>query len=219
MNALSALDPAGFFQAWQAVRLANPDLKPMGAAGLQQAGLIWRKWLAFCRAHDVAWDAARSADITRFCQAIGPRSQSKKTLPVTLRRYWRVLRDLYAHALATGAVAVNPAEDAKRAATERVPSLALPMNMWRALREGLPSGHAFKDRRNRLALLLMMRAALTERKMDSFGLNHKGVREPGSTPAKSFQACQQQVPGMVEKNALLWRWHCLGSVVKVAQTA
>ncbi|MFZ3141633.1 site-specific integrase [Polaromonas sp.] len=165
MADVTALDPAAFFKSWQAARLDNQDLKPMGAAGLQQAELIWRKWLAFCAANAVAWDAAQSTDITRFTQAIGPRSKSKKTSPVTLRRYWRVLHDLYAHALATGAVALNPAEDAKPAATERVPSLALPMNMWIALREGLSSGHTFKERRNRLALLLMMRAALTVREI------------------------------------------------------
>ena len=169
MSDVIAADPAAFFASWQAARLARADLKPMGAAGLAQAALVWRHWLAFCTAHGVAWDAAQSADIARFCQAIGPRSSLKKTSPVTRRRYWRVLRDLYAHALASRLVAVNPAEGAQPPATERVPSLALSAPMWAALHKGLyegfPGGDDFKARRNRLALLLMMRAALTVREI------------------------------------------------------
>jgi len=169
MSDSSASDPGAFFASWQAARLASKDLKPMGAAGLTQAALVWRHWLAFCTVHGVAWDEARSVDIARFCQAISPRSSVKKTSPVTLRRYWRVLRDLYAHALVVGLVAVNPAEGAQPPATERVPSLALSLPMWTALLEGLyehfPGGDDFKARRNRLALLLMMRAALTVREI------------------------------------------------------
>ena len=130
---VTASDPDAFFASWQAARLARTDLKPMGAAGLTQGSLVWRHWLAFCTAHGVVWDAAQSADIARFCQAIGPRSSLKKTSPVTRRRYWRVLRDLYAHALAVGLVALNPAEGAQPLATERVPSLALSAPMWAAL--------------------------------------------------------------------------------------
>ncbi|WP_029528014.1 tyrosine-type recombinase/integrase [Polaromonas glacialis] len=169
MSDVPVSEPDAFFASWRAARLARTDLKPMGAAGLMQASLVWRHWLAFCTVHSVAWDAARSLDVARFCQSIGPRSSLKKTSPVTRRRYWRVLRDLYDHALVGGLVAVNPAEGAQPPATERVPSLALPLPMWTALHEGLyehfPGGDDFKARRNRLALLLMMRAALTVREI------------------------------------------------------
>ena len=166
---VTASDPDAFFASWQTARLDRTDLKPMGPAGLTQASLVWHHWLAFCTVHNVAWDAARSVDIGTFCQAIGPRSSLKKTSPVTRRRYWRVLRDLYDHALAGGLIHVNPAEGAQPPATERVPSLALSPPMWTALLEGLydgfPGGDDFKARRNRLALLLMMRAALTVREI------------------------------------------------------
>ena len=166
---VSASDPDAFFASWQAARLVRADLKPMGAAGLTQASLVWRHWLAFCTVHGLAWDAARSLDVARFCQSIGPRSPLKKTSPVTRRRYWRVLRDLYDHALACSLVELNPAEGAQPPATERVPSLALSAPMWAALHKGLydgfPGGDDFKARRNRLALLLMMRAALTVREI------------------------------------------------------
>ena len=87
MSNVSASDPDAFFASWQTARLASKDLKPMGAAGLTQASLVWRHWLAFCTVQAIAWDAARSVDIARFCQSIGPRSSLKKTSPVTRRRY------------------------------------------------------------------------------------------------------------------------------------
>ncbi|CAM3838952.1 site-specific integrase [Polaromonas hydrogenivorans] len=185
---VTASDPDAFFASWQAARLARADLKPMGAAGLAQAGLVWRHWLAFCTVHSIAWDAARSLDVARFCESIGPRSSLKKTSPVTRRRYWRVLRDLYAHALAGNLVAANPAEGAQPPATERVPSLALPLPMWTALNEGLyegfPGGDDFKARRNRLALLLMMRAALTVRELIGLTLDcAQPCPEPAGSPA------------------------------------
>ncbi|CAM3507812.1 site-specific integrase [Polaromonas hydrogenivorans] len=187
---VTAVDPGAFFASWQAARLVRTDLKPMGAAGLTQASLVWRHWLAFCTVHGVAWDAARSVDIATFCQAISPRSSVKKTSPVTRRRYWRVLRDLYDHALASRLVECNPAEGAQPPATERVPSLALSPPMWAALHDGLhdgfPGGDDFKARRNRLALLLMMRAALTVREIIGLTLDcARPCTESPESPAGS----------------------------------
>ena len=158
------LEARAFFLSWQDARLASPDLKPMGPAGLKQAELVWRHWLAFCTARDVVWFAAQSSDIEGFLSGIGPRATRsilKKTSPVTQRRYWRVLRDFYTFAVASEIIDSNPADAAQPRATERVPSMALSHNMWLALHDGLPSGDSYKDRRNRLVLLLMMRAALT----------------------------------------------------------
>ena len=159
------LEARAFFLSWQVARLASADLKPMGPAGLKQAELVWRHWLAFCTARGVVWTAAQSSDIEGFLSGIGPRatrSALKKTSPVTQRRYWRVLRDFYAFAVVSEIIDSNPADAAQPRATERVPSMALSPNMWQALHDGLPSsGDAYKDRRNRLVLLLMMRAALT----------------------------------------------------------
>ena len=158
------LEPSAFFLSWQGARLASPDLKPMGLAGLKQAELVWRHWLAFCTARDVVWSAAQSSDVEGFLSGIEPRatrSALKKTSPVTRRRYWRVLRDFYAFAVVSEIIDSNPADAAQPRATERVPSMALSPNMWKSLHDGLPSGDSYKDRRNRLVLLLMMRAALT----------------------------------------------------------
>ena len=207
MSDVCAADPDAFFASWQAARLARTDLKPMGAAGLTQASLVWRHWLAFCTVHSLAWDAARSDDIARFCQAIGPRSSLKKTSPVTRRRYWRVLRDLYDHALACGLVEVNPAEGAQPPATERVPSLALSLHMWTALHEGLydgfPGGDDFKARRNRLVLLLMMCAALTVREIIGLTLDCAQPCTDSAGPAPVYTLRVRKAGGGHERDLQL----------------
>ena len=189
------LEAHPFFLSWQAARLASPDLKPMGPAGLKQAELVWRHWLAFCTARDVVWSAAQSSDIEGFLSGIGPRatrSALKQTSPVTRRRYWRVLRDFYAFAVVSKIMGSNPADEAQPRATERVPSMALTPNMWQALHDGLPSGDAYKDRRNRLVLLLMMRAALTVQEI--IGLSMASVEVLSGSP--DAQAAQIEHAGL-----------------------
>ena len=48
MADIFATDPSDLFKSWEAARLANKNLNPMGPADLMQAELIWRKYLASC---------------------------------------------------------------------------------------------------------------------------------------------------------------------------
>lgn len=152
-----------FFVIWQAFRVQDTCRKRMGEAGLQQAEHIWRKWLFYCAYKKLDWMTARSYDLDAFVTTIGPRTKraKRKLSPVTMRRYWRVLNDLYAHAVLERIVEENPAKGAMPTKNENVDSLALTPNMWQQLHDGLPSGHVYKDRRNKLVLLLAMRCALT----------------------------------------------------------
>jgi len=54
MADMPATDPSDFFMSWEAARLVNKDLKPMGPADSNQVGLIWHKYLAFCIVQAVA---------------------------------------------------------------------------------------------------------------------------------------------------------------------
>jgi integrase/recombinase XerC len=152
-----------FFQAWRASRLLDTHRKPMGASGLHQAEFIWGKWLAFCSVRGTCWHKALPADIRAFAGDITPRKLSTaiQVSPVTLRRYWRILNDLYAYGVLSQRIADNPAAEVMPVISEKTSSLALPPHMWALLQDGLPGGYEFKARRNRLALLLMMRCALT----------------------------------------------------------
>ena len=152
-----------FFAAWRTARLLDRHRKPMGAAGLGQAEFVWRRWLAFCSGCGLDWRGALPGDVRAFAGTLTPRrlGTSLAVSPVTLRRYWRILNDLYAHAVLTGLIQDNPAVEVRPRVSEKTASMALAPHLWARLQEGLPAGFGLKARRDRLVLLLMMRCALT----------------------------------------------------------
>ena len=177
-NAPVLLAGMDFFQAWKQARLLDTHRKPMGDTGLGQAEFIWRKWLGFCSVRQIDWQAAGSGDVQAFAGDISPRKPGTPCVsPVTLRRYWRILNDLYAHAVLSGSLAHNPAAEVMPATSEKTSSLALPPHMWALLQEGLSGGYQFKARRNRLVLLLMMRCALTVTEIISLTLGSVQAHE------------------------------------------
>ena len=156
------LSAIAFFDAWQAARLADKHRKPMGAVGLAQTEFVWRKWLAFCTVQGTDWLGAAPDQVRAFAGTVSARKPGTRAAsPVTLRRYWRILNDLYAHAVLTQLIEHNPCAEVMPPVSEKTSSLALPPHLWALLQEGLPGGYTFKARRNRLVLLLMMRCALT----------------------------------------------------------
>ena len=160
---LAPLTGTAFFDAWQAARLLDKHRKPIGAVGLAQAAFVWRKWLAFCTVQDMDWLGAAPDQVRAFAGTVSARKldAASTVSPVTLRRYWRILNNLYAHAVLTKLVERNPCAGVMPPVSEKTSSLALPPHLWALLQEGLPGGFGFKARRNRLVLLLMMRCALT----------------------------------------------------------
>ena len=173
-----------FFAAWKVARLADTHRKPMGASGLVQTEFVWRKWLAFCACRGLAWDAAGSLDVQAFAGNVSPRklTTSAQVSPVTLRRYWRIVNDVYAHAVLSHTLADNPCVKVMPAVSEKTSSLALPPHLWALLQEGLPSGPSFKARRNRLVLHLLMRSALTVTEL--LGLTLSCVQAHERTPGQ-----------------------------------
>ena len=171
-----------FFAAWKAARLADGHRKPMGASGLGQAEFVWRKWLAFCALRSCSWDAAGPADVQAFAGAVSPRklTTSAQVSPVTLRRYWRILNDLYAYAVLSRNLEANPCSEVMPAISEKTASLALPPHLWALLQDNLPGGHSFQARRNRLVLHLLMRSALTVTEL--LGLTLGCVQAHAGTP-------------------------------------
>ena len=97
----------------------------MGEAGFAQAGFVWGKWLAFCSIRGIAWQKASSSHVQAFTQGIFARKPAgaASASPVSLRRYWRILSDLYAHAVLTGLIEANPAVEAMPAVSEKTSSV------------------------------------------------------------------------------------------------
>ena len=181
--------PSGlaFFAAWKAARLEDTHRKPMGASGLGQAEFVWCKWLGFCALRSIAWEAVKPADVQAFAGDVTPRklTTSAQVSPVTLRRYWRILNDLYAYAVLSRTLEVNPCSEVMPAISEKTTSLALPPHLWALLQENLPGGHSFQARRNRLVLHLMMRCALTVTEI--LGLTLSCVQAHEGTPEQVAQ--------------------------------
>lgn len=157
------------FLLWEAARKNDPSRpKPIGKQGLDQARLVWNKWGEFLALRGRKWPAAAPQDVAAFIEGIQARArQSEKvnpqTSPVTKRRYWRIIRDIYAFAVMSSMLEENPAEgeNVKPRESERANSFVLPFHAWRSLVDQVPGGFTFKDRRNRLALMFMMRCGLT----------------------------------------------------------
>lgn len=157
------------FTSWAAARKEDASRpKPIGEQGLAQAQLVWNKWGEFLAARGKGWHDALPTDVAGFVDGIQARARqpgktNPPTSPVTKRRYWRIVRDIYAFAVLSELLEENPAmgDNVKPAESERAESFVLPFHAWQSLTDQIPGGFTFKDRRNRLALLLMMRCALT----------------------------------------------------------
>jgi integrase/recombinase XerC len=203
--AASGLSGQDHFEAWSALRLLDKHRKPMGASGLQQTELVWRKWLVFCDERAVDWKQAQAQDVRAFSEGVNPRTTraSRKVSPVTVKRYWRIVSEIYAFAVVSEVMEVNPAAEVKPAASERMPSLALTPNMWALLQEGLPGGHDYKDTRNRLVLLLLMRCALTVSEV--LGLKISGATPHNGTPEQA--ALRMALAGLplLQEESPFWR--------------
>jgi site-specific recombinase XerD len=133
---------------------------------------VWDGWIAFVLARGLSWDLATSTDVRDFLQALPARASARgKVLPssVTQKRYFRVLREIYFCARASGWIDSVPVDHAAAVSrSEAHESLVFHRLHWRQLfaalpvvREPLPEDVAWTQVRNVALLLLMMQAALT----------------------------------------------------------
>lgn len=164
------------YKLWEAFRVQSKTKKPISKVSLRQYEVAWDRWLHFCADPKVCvrWDSATSADVGRFIAAIPKRSKRTevKTSEQTIKRYWRSLYDVYEFALVHGHVTANSADLPKRPVTVEVQSLSLAPHHWQSLSDGLPSGFTPLERRNRLMLLLTMRAALTVKELTHLSVDN-----------------------------------------------
>ncbi|SFB90139.1 Phage integrase family protein [Polaromonas sp. OV174] len=179
------IDAINFFYSWKIFRQRcvidhqDPNFrkKPMGTPGFNQAKIIWIQWSAFCAARNITWFEARESDVESYLQSIPARRQPrvvqangrriispsgvKTDSSVTIRRYWRILNDFYVFGLMEHYVTHNPAEKVKPEDGESTQSDLLSISEYCQVMERLPHGACKKSSRDRLAILLIARHALT----------------------------------------------------------
>lgn len=162
------------YKLWATFRVSSKTKKSISKVSLRQYEVAWDRWLYFCDEKSLDWDSATAIDVSGFIETIPKRSKrtAVTTSEQTIKRYWRTLYDIYEFALVNSHVTANAADLPKRPATVEVQSLALAPHHWQSLSDGLPSGFVPLDRRNRLILLLTMRAALTVKELTHLSLEN-----------------------------------------------
>jgi site-specific recombinase XerD len=125
----------------------------------------WNAYLKFLAAQPtqpLAWPEASSATIEAYLSAVAPlRKGDGAVSPVTQRRYWRILRDIYGYALIYQWVPSNPLLAARHPHSEVMASLRLPEWAMIALesqlsRECEDSALTWQAQRDRAMLALML---------------------------------------------------------------
>ncbi len=175
------------FKAWALERAAQRKggLSPRSLASYHS---LWAGWTEFLLAHGpLPWNEAKSPDVRAYLEALSPRGQARGMLhvsTVTQRRYFRVLKKIYAFAQAQDWIADNPVDaGASVSPTEQMDSLVFHALDWDALLQAVPppidpppQDQPWLEVRDQAILRLMMQAALTVAELA--GLDIGDVQHP-----------------------------------------
>lgn len=157
------------FLAWSGMRSAIA-LRTLSPESVSAYRSIWSGWLSHLGQRGAPWSAAASDDARTFLENLPPSSAKKSTVSsVTQKRYFRVLKEIYACALANEWTEFNPFDqDAKVSATEQHDSLVFNRNDWAELFRSLPPASEaiapntpWQSVRDHSMLLMMMQAGLS----------------------------------------------------------
>ena len=175
------------FKAWALERAAQRKggLSPRSLASYHSLWSGWTEYLLGNRS--LAWHEAASTDVRAYLEALSPRAQARGLVhvsTVTQRRYYRVLKKIYAFAQARQWVADNPVDaGASVSPTEQMDSLVFHALDWRALLEAVPlpadpppQDLPWLEVRDQAILRLMMQSALTVAELA--GLDIGDVQHP-----------------------------------------
>ena len=135
---------------------------------------IWNVWVQALPA-DTPWHRASTQDVETWLREVRPSASARRNRaslsegrasPVTQRRYWRVLRDVYAHAVDQQWAAENPCEQKMAVPrSEAMASMVLTPRMLDQVHQALVqdgAGQSWQAARDRcMKLLLLATAAKT----------------------------------------------------------
>ena len=162
----------GVFKAWALERASQPKgaLSPRSLASYHSLWVGWTEYLLSQKS--LSWNEARSPDVRAYLEALNPRALLRGLVnvsTVTQRRYYRVLKKIYAFAVLQEWVADNPVDlGASVSPTEQMDSLVFHAIDWAALLQAVPppqdpppADQPWLDVRDQAILRLMMQSALT----------------------------------------------------------
>ncbi len=126
---------------------------------------IWKGYTGFLTEQSLSWSEASTQTIEAYLDSVMPlRKNHTTSSTVTQRRYWRILRDIYNHAVIYEWVDSNPVLNALHPQSEVMASLSMPQWSTIALTEHLAqecreNPKTWQDQRDRAMLALMICAA------------------------------------------------------------
>ena len=126
---------------------------------------IWNGFTKFLIEQSLSWQQANTATINAHLTTVLPlRKTHISSSTVTQHRYWRILRDIYNHAVIYEWIESNPVLDALHPENEIMPSLSMPQWSTNTLAEYLDHEctqypETWQIQRDRTMLALMLCAA------------------------------------------------------------
>lgn len=158
-------DPRAAYEAWATLRQRSAS-DPLSTASANKYRTIWDRWLAHLAAGGISWAQASADDVDAFLLDLRRRADhSAQASPVSRRRYWRILMDVYAHAVQEGWLRFNPALDAGEVPrSERMSAVVMPPALLQRARDSIDEicvGNSWRDVRDRALLAVLLDVGLT----------------------------------------------------------
>ena len=158
-------DPRAAFEAWATLRQRSAN-DPLSAASANKYRTIWDRWLTHLAASGIIWTQASADNVDAFLVDLRRRAdESAQASPVSRRRYWRILMDVYAHAVQEGWLRFNPALDAGEVPrSERMSAVVMPPALLQRARDAIDevcAGNSWRDARDRALLAVLLDVGLT----------------------------------------------------------
>lgn len=196
MSTRNHVDALAHFEDWLTSRgqadRASERLSRRAAAPYRYVWGAWVKWLTSARftpdgapkpPHADVWTAATSAHVAKYLDqgietsASARRGKSAPVSEITQRRYWRVLQQIYQHAVNKGIIERNPVmagPDVQPPPQEESEGLVLLGRQWQAVALAVPRGSSRWDVRDRAILNLIMDTGLTTGEIAALRLHQVG---------------------------------------------
>lgn len=134
-----------YFEAW-ASAAASRKTKGLKEQSIQHYRSTWMNWIAWLPA-GTTWMTASPQDVSKYLGQLTASARARQRAhnqtvraasPVTRRRYWRVLRDIYSHAVIREEIPANPCTDVTDMPnSEIMRSMILQPNTIEIIRKGI----------------------------------------------------------------------------------
>ncbi len=187
------LTPSEVFDDWLSVR-EHASYDRLSREAAQPYRYMWKRWCDWLGEVRESTDpflylSATSQDVFAFLRN-GPdpaskrKSRSTPTSPITRQRYGRLMRDVYAHAVAFGYVESSPVTESvmgEGPAPNERNGQVLPPGLFAALVKVFPSDPTPWEKRDIAIMLLLMDTGMTSGELRELEKGHikKNFTDPG----------------------------------------